>query len=190
MSYEVGTGGCTFLLQGTGRTSLEEVAALDLVAVLGLGEALHQLAVLVGDHHGAEVGEAGVQAGLGGQTANITSNSLKTLLRLNDSLVHVHHSLDSGDLGVSVEGLPLPSHVGQGHIGGEEEEEAEQSQERDDDGGEVEASLSSAIRGSTHTITLHRGAIALCWGAISIGLRGAIAIISPDSGARDSDSGE
>ena len=70
------------------------------------------------------------------------------------------------------------------------EEEAEQSQERDDDGGEVEASLSSAIRGSTHTITLHRGAIALCWGAISVRLRGAITIISADSGARDSDSGE
>ncbi len=91
MSYEVGTGClvwrcCTFLLQGTGRTSLEEVAALDLVAVLGLGEALHELAVLVGDHHGAQVGEAGVQAGLGGQTAHITGHSLQTLLRLDDSL--------------------------------------------------------------------------------------------------------
>ena len=86
MSYEVGTGGCTFLLWGTGRTSLEEVAALDLVAVLGLGEALHELAVLVGDHHGAEVGEAGVQTGLGGQAAHITGHSLQTLLRLDDSL--------------------------------------------------------------------------------------------------------
>ena len=56
------------------------------MAVLGLGEALHELAVLVGDHHGAEVGEAGVQAGLGGQTAHITGNSLQTLLRLDDSL--------------------------------------------------------------------------------------------------------
>ena len=82
MSYEVGTGGCTFLE----RTSLEEVAALDLVTVLGLGEALHELAVLVGDHHGAEVGEAGVQAGLGGQAAHITGHSLQTLLRLDDSL--------------------------------------------------------------------------------------------------------
>ena len=91
MSYEVGTGclvpgGRTSLHQGTGRVSLEEVAALDLVAVLGLGEALHELAVLVGDHHGAQVGEAGVQASLGGQTAHITSHSLQTLLRLNDSL--------------------------------------------------------------------------------------------------------
>merc|ERR1719333_1825345 len=73
----------------SGGFCLEEVAALDLVAVLGLGEALHQLAVLVGDHHGAEVSEAGVQTGLGGQTTHITSNSLKTLLRLDDSLVHV-----------------------------------------------------------------------------------------------------
>ena len=56
------------------------------MAVLGLGEALHELAVLVGDHHGAEVGEAGVQAGLGGQTAHITGHSLQTLLRLDDSL--------------------------------------------------------------------------------------------------------
>ena len=69
-----------------GGFCLEEVAALDLVAVLGLGEALHQLAVLVGDHHGAEVGEAGVQTGLGGQTTHITSHPLETLLRLNDSL--------------------------------------------------------------------------------------------------------
>ena len=74
----------TFLHQG--GFFLEEVAALDLVAVLGLGEALHELAVLVGDHHGAEVGEAGVQTGLGGQTAHITGHSLQTLLRLDDSL--------------------------------------------------------------------------------------------------------
>ena len=45
MSYEVGTGclfwrGCTVLLQGTGRLCLEEVAALDLVAVLAGGELL------------------------------------------------------------------------------------------------------------------------------------------------------
>ena len=91
MSYEVGTGclvlgGRTALHQVTGRVSLEEVAALDLVAVLGLGEALHELAVLVGDHHGAQVGEAGVQASLGGQTAHITGHSLQTLLRLDNSL--------------------------------------------------------------------------------------------------------
>ena len=65
---------------------LEEVATLDLVAVLGLGEALHELAVLVGDHHGSEVGEAGVEAGLGGQTAHITGHTLQTLLGLDDSL--------------------------------------------------------------------------------------------------------
>lgn len=56
------------------------------MAVLGLGEALHELAVLVGDHHGAEVGEAGVEAGLGGQTAHITGDTLQTLLGLDDSL--------------------------------------------------------------------------------------------------------
>ena len=56
------------------------------MAVLGTGELLHVLAVLVGDHHGAQVGEAGVQASLGGQTAHITGHSLQTLLRLNDSL--------------------------------------------------------------------------------------------------------
>ena len=65
---------------------LEEAAALDLVTVLGLGKALHELAVFVGDHHGAEVGEAGVQAGLGGQTSHVTRHPLQTLLGLNDSL--------------------------------------------------------------------------------------------------------
>ena len=56
----------------------------------------------------------------------VTTNKKK----LNNShdvyLVHVHHPLDGGDLGLSVEGLPLPPHVGQGHVGGEEEEEAEE----------------------------------------------------------------
>ena len=81
MSYEVGTG-----CPAPPYIFLEEVAALDLVAVLGLGKALHELAVFVGDHHGAEVSEAGVQAGLGGQTSHVTRHSLQTLLRLDDSL--------------------------------------------------------------------------------------------------------
>ena len=58
MSYEVGTGGCTFLLRGTGRTSLEEVAALDLVAVLGRVEVLHHLLVLL-RHEGLSKPENG-----------------------------------------------------------------------------------------------------------------------------------
>ena len=105
-------------------------------------------------------------------------------------LVHVHHPLDGGYLSLGVEGLPLPSHVGQGHVGGEQEEEAEQGQQGDDDGGQVEASLGGAIRGGTHAITLHGGAIALCGGAISVWLRGAITLIPPDSGAGHGDSGE
>ena len=65
---------------------LEEAAALDLAAVLGLCELLHVLAVLAGHHHGGQVGEAGVQAGLGGQAAHVARHSLQALLRLNDGL--------------------------------------------------------------------------------------------------------
>ena len=65
---------------------LEEAAALDLAAVLGLCELLHVLAVLAGHHHGGQVGEAGVQTGLGGQAAHVARHSLQALLRLNDGL--------------------------------------------------------------------------------------------------------
>ena len=192
------------------------------MAVLGLGEALHELAVLVGDHHGAQVGEAGVQAGLGGQTAHITGHSLQTLLRLDDSLqmgtinnsiqfdqweaevikntfyeylifkislfhdvylVHVHHPLNGGDLGLGVDGLSLPPHAAQGHVGGEQEEEAEQGQQGDDDGGQVEASLGGSIGGGAHAVTLHRGAVSLGGSSVSVGLGSSVTIVPPDPGS-------
>ena len=108
----------------------------------------------------------------------------------NVYLVHVHHPLDGGDLGLSVDGLPLPPHAGQGHIGGEEEEQAEEGEQGDDDGGQVEAGLGGAIGGGTHAITLHWSAISLGGGAISVGLGGAITIVPPDSGAGHGDGGQ
>jgi len=120
---------------------LEQVSTLDLVAVLGGGELLHVLAVLVGHHDGGHGGQAGVEASIRGHGANITGNSLKTLLRLNNSLkkyfrfkykniskqifclylVHVHHSLNSIDRNFGIiNSLSLPSDAGEGDIGGEE----------------------------------------------------------------------
>jgi len=121
-----------------GQKYLEQVSTLDLVAILGGGELLHVLAVLVGDHDGGHGGQAGVQASVRGHGANVTGHSLQTLLRLDNSLVHVHHSLNSIDRNFRViNGFSLPSDAGQSDIGGEEEEETEESQEWDDDGGEV-----------------------------------------------------
>ena len=68
------------------KNYLEQVSTLDLVAVLGGGKLLHVLAVLVGHHDGGHGGQAGVEASIRGHGANITGNSLKTLLRLNNSL--------------------------------------------------------------------------------------------------------
>ena len=65
---------------------LKQVSTLDLVAVLGGGKLLHVLAVLVGHHDGGHGGQAGVEASIRGHGANVTGNSLKTLLRLNNSL--------------------------------------------------------------------------------------------------------
>ena len=99
-------------------------------------------------------------------------------------LVHVHHSLDSIDLSLGLNGLSLPSDSGQGDIGGEEEEQTEESQQRDDDGGQVQSSLGS-IRWSS-IITLHRSSISLGWSTISVWFRSTVSIISPDSGPANS----
>ena len=69
-----------------GKNYLEQVSTLDLVAVLGGGKLLHVLAVLVGHHDGGHGGQAGVEASIRGHGTNVTGNSLKTLLRLNNSL--------------------------------------------------------------------------------------------------------
>ena len=68
------------------KFNLEEASALDLLAVLGGSELLHQLGVLGGDHDGGDGGKAGVKAGIRGHSSNITGNSFQTLLRLHDSL--------------------------------------------------------------------------------------------------------
>ena len=69
-----------------GKNYLKQVSTLDLVAVLGGGKLLHVLAVLVGHHDGGHGGQAGVEASIRGHGTNVTGNSLKTLLRLNNSL--------------------------------------------------------------------------------------------------------
>jgi len=175
-----------------GKNYLEQVSTLDLVAVLGGGKLLHVLAVLVGHHDGGHGGQAGVEASIRGHGANVTGNSLKTLLRLNNSLVHVHHSLNSIDRNFGIiNSLSLPSDAGEGDIGGEEEEEAEEGQEGDDDGGEVKTSLSSSsIRWGRSSITLNRSSIRLSRSSISILLRSPISVISPDSGPVDNGGGE
>ena len=75
-----------------GKNYLKQVSTLDLVAVLGGGELLHVLAVLVGHHDGGHGGQAGVEASIRGHGANVTGNSLKTLLRLNNSLKNISDS--------------------------------------------------------------------------------------------------
>ena len=65
---------------------LEQVSTLDLVAVLGCGELLHVLAVLVGDHHGGQLGHGGVESSIVSKTSNITGNSLQALLGFDNGL--------------------------------------------------------------------------------------------------------
>jgi len=169
---------------------LEQVSTLDLVAVLGGGKLLHVLAVLVGDHDGGHGGQAGVEASIRGHGANVTGNSLQTLLRLNNGLVHVHHSLNGIDRNFRViNSFSLPSDAGQGDVGGEEEEETEESQEGDDDSGEVKTSFSS-VRGSGSSITLNWSSIRLCGSSIGVRLWSSVSIISSDSGSADGGGGE
>ena len=65
---------------------LEKASTLQLVTILGGGELLHVLAVLVGDHDGGHVGHGGVESGVVGETSNITGNSLQALLGFDNGL--------------------------------------------------------------------------------------------------------
>ena len=65
---------------------LEKASTLQLVTVLGGGELLHVLAVLVGDHHGGQLGHGGVESSIVSQTSDITGNSLQAFLGFDNSL--------------------------------------------------------------------------------------------------------
>ena len=65
---------------------LEKVSTLQLVTILGGGELLHVLAVLVGDHDGGHVSHGGVKSGIVGKTSNVTGNSLHALLGFDNGL--------------------------------------------------------------------------------------------------------
>ena len=101
-------------------------------------------------------------------------------------LVHVHHPLNHVGLSGILDGLSLPPDGGEGHVGGEEEEEAEEGEEGDDDGGQVEASVGSIGGGRVGGVW---GPVGLCRSTVGVGLRGSVALISPDSGS-ESEGGE
>ena len=65
---------------------LEKASTLQLVAVLGGGELLHVLAVLVGHHDGGHVSHGGVESGVVGETSDVTGNSLHALLGFDNGL--------------------------------------------------------------------------------------------------------
>ena len=65
---------------------LEKVSTLQLVTILGGGELLHVLAVLVGDHDGGHVSHGGVEPGVVSQTSDITGHSLHALLGFDNGL--------------------------------------------------------------------------------------------------------
>ena len=95
-------------------------------------------------------------------------------------LVHVHHPLNHVGLSGALDGLSLPPDGGEGHVGGEEEEETEEGEEGDDDGGEVEASVGSIGGGRVGGVW---STVSLCRSTVGVGLRGSVALISPDSGS-------
>ena len=95
-------------------------------------------------------------------------------------LVHVHHPLNHVGLSGILDGLSLPPDGGEGHVGGEEKEEAEEGEEGDDDGGQIEASVGSVGRGRVGGVG---STVGLCRSTVGVGLRGSVALISPDSGS-------
>ena len=95
-------------------------------------------------------------------------------------LVHVHHPLNHVGLSGVLDGLSLPPDRGEGDVGWEEEEEAEEGEEGDDDGGQIEASVGSVGRGRVGGVG---STVGLCRSTVGVGLRGSVALISPDSGS-------
>jgi len=148
------------------------------VTILGGGELLHVLAVLVGDHHGGQLGHGGVESSIVSKTSNITGNSLQAFLGFDNGLVHVHHPLHHVGLSGVLNGLSLPPDGGEGDVGGEEEEESEQGEQGDDDGGEVKSGVGGVGRGRVGGV---RSSVGLSRGSVSVRLRGSVALISPCS---------